>query len=56
MSDLALSIAAVALTLVLATVGLAAAGGSDGRSKFPKRMQGGGSQSNADIEQVEGDE
>ena len=50
MPDLVLPIVTVTLVLLLATSGLVLAGD---RSKFPKRMQGGGSQSNADIEQVD---
>jgi hypothetical protein len=53
MPELALSIAAVTLTLVLATAGLALAGD---RSKFPKRLQGGGSHGATDTEQVDRDE
>lgn len=49
MTDLALSIVAVGLVVIVATAGLAWGGD---RSKFPGRRQGGGTHQN-DIEQVE---
>ena len=50
MADLFLPTITFALVLLLATGSLAVAGD---RTKFPGRLQGGGNQSNADIEQVE---
>lgn len=46
------TLAAVALSILLTVGGLALAGD---RSKFPKRMQGGGSHGATDTEQVEDD-
>ena len=49
MPDLVLPIVTVTLVLLLATSGLVLAGD---RTKFPKRMQGGGGHANLETEQV----
>ncbi|MGB3203268.1 MAG: hypothetical protein WBA99_20345 [Nodosilinea sp.] len=53
MADLVLPMVTVFLVLLLLTGGLAAAGD---RTKFPGRLQGGGNQSSADVQQVADEE